>query len=277
MEDRRIQALRRRGGEGRVGPGSGPSVEKAERNVSRLSEQGGPKAMYVEPFTDDYLQGDVYRDVPIMTATLDAARSSPQGDSGFAFATNYRRPFVVLVSHGCDSDPTHTDSSDNDDIQVAILFPMATHDRKDMEARGGVGALNSSKSRGYLHQFFYKPSAAIGEEPRRIILFQLHTIKRRLVRKENKVAELTAKARGNLKAKLFLHFARRERGVPKIAKEVVEMILDSRSPPSARIPDGGRAPSARRPRPTESRPRDSLAANQKPSVARSRNAQGAGR
>jgi hypothetical protein len=87
--------------------------------------------MFVGAFTDEYLQGDVYTGVTIVTGNWreDVDRL---GRRTRHFETLLRDDqAVVVLSHSCDMDPRN--ANNGDDVQVALLSVMGTHDRKELQ------------------------------------------------------------------------------------------------------------------------------------------------
>lgn len=222
---------------------SGDPAPKSTSAASASPPEPRPE-MYAENRTDDYLQGDVYADVPIVTVRVDERyEKKPLGEAGLRFTATERIRIVVLLSHSCDSDSTHQAVTDDDDLQVAILNPVGSNERDELGGHGGWEAVNNPKSGEHIHDFCYLPWEGIGEDLRWISLSQIHTVKRKYLKRDKKLLELTPEARGRLKAKLFLHFSRKEHGVPEVDPEVISRVLEPRAPiapPSAAAPTAPR-------------------------------------
>jgi hypothetical protein len=199
--------------------------------------------MYVESPTDEYLQGDVYRDVRIFVAKPPTPRSRANGEITIDHVTTESLVTVALVSHSCDNDPTHAGDSPNLDVQIAILHAMGSSDRRELVDRHGMSDAVNDPLNGYrLEEFIYAAKTGVLDDPQRIFLTQICTIPRSRLDRSKRVLQLTPEYRAMLKGKLALRFARHERGVPDVPTKVLTMPLEPHQLPN--VPPPGRSPPA---------------------------------
>ena len=194
--------------------------------------------MFEPKFTDKLMQGDVYRNIPIVTVQIHRDRETPAGGRETVYSATDRHRYVALLSHSCDADPTNRGRTD--DVQVAALNPAGEHERDEITRFGGLGSINDPMQGLFYHWFVYASLEGVGDVVRIADFRQIQTVPRSLLRSELKVAELTRETRGKLKAKLYLHFARDEEGVPAVESDRIRsaiaerrQVVDGLSPASA--------------------------------------------
>lgn len=214
-------------------------TQDATQAASELGDgtpPGGPRpAIYAGAFTEEHLQGDVYTGVRIVTGNWREETDQLGRKQGHYETLIRDDQVVVVVSHSCDTDSKHVNS--RDDIQVALLTPLRRHDRDEVQRWTSGEDPNDPLTGKHIHEFFYDPIAELGgQDYYRIRFADLYIVKRGMLKRDKKVAELTPVARANLKGKLFLHFCRPEVGVPNLDPHLLERVLEPRTSPTAGAP-----------------------------------------
>lgn len=167
--------------------------------------------LYAASLSPDLKQGDVLRGVQFSRASIALQEANPpQATSTAKVEVDFSMNTVVIVSHSCDATPAN--SGKRNHIVVGPLRPVRPDQRTRLATAGitDLGAINAPATGTTfpINLFHFASNAALGGQDCFLDLSELHSIRPEKLKVENKILELTAEARDQLRVRIGLHFAR---------------------------------------------------------------------